>query len=220
MKTYKYIEPINYKDDSGTIIGHTILSPELYHRIDEKLTNGDSFAYLLFGKVGTGKTEMLKMIGKAIAEKYADHYEGYFYKRDQLQPRMFSTIAQYNFYYRLLLSNNADKGQSLDNCIKAYNHHAVLVDDLGIESEISEKTNNRAVGFTRNCLLELYQGYKKRRDRGEMYHYLISTNMSPADLRCIYGDRIYDRLLEMFELITEPFERESFRVKMAERRRI
>ncbi len=126
---------------------------------------------LFYGSPGQGKTFMCSCIAKALID--ADYHVVY-----QTAYKMFDTIKDYKFANDLAART---RYQLLIDC------DLLIVDDLGTEL-INTFTHTELFHIINARLLE----QKKT---------LISTNLSPQELREHYGERIISRLIGHYRII-------------------
>jgi len=172
---------------------HEIINANFYNMIDRQLKNNEPFAYMFKGITGSGKTELLKII--------ANHIPG---------SKIISLPDAWKDYFEILCSAYTDKSEALDRRFDRYKQPIVLIDDMGAELEL----HDNACKFTTTVLHTLYDSYMKHKGRGN-YKYIITSNTSSKQDREAYGDRIYDRLLEIFTIVNFPAK--SFREASSKR---
>lgn len=149
------------------------------------LTNGDGkFGMMLCGTCGNGKTTFLKALRTLL---------------NRLQ-----VLNDYdNSTYGLRIATSKEIVQlyktNYENWRKLCRYSMLAIDDLGCEP-----TELVDYGNVSNPIIDLLS---IRYD--EQLLTLISTNMTPVEIRNKYGDRIADRLNEMMERIT--FDTPSYR---------
>lgn len=79
----------------------------------------------------------------------------------------------------------------------------ICFDDLGTESEGAHFKS------TRNVLAEILQNRYEKPEVRFMTH--VTTNLTPAELMVAYGPRVYDRMRDMFNVISFPKDAPSRR---------
>lgn len=124
---------------------------------------------------GTGKTGSLKII-QSIAKKY------------NLRKLWFPFISTQE-----VISKYNQNSNNKDYIIKYYSKGAFAFDDLGAEKQVNNY--GREDIFIRILSLR----YEEFIAKGIKTH--ITSNLSFEEAKKRYGDRIYDRLFEMFNLI-------------------
>lgn len=138
---------------------------------------------MLYGQVGNGKTTMAKaacsMINMLYDSSYSQERKGVW----QISALDLSTIAR----------NDADRFERMKKT------ELLFVDDLGCEPVTVKSWGNEL-----SPVVELlYHRYDKQ------LFTIISSNLSDSDFKERYGDRIDDRMREMFDRLS--FTNKSFR---------
>lgn len=130
----------------------------------------------VFGNVGTGKTSNFEILQKVSKDSLIN----------QIWVPMIHThkvVEEFN------LSNSSHK----DYVIKYYSNGKYLFDDLGSENQASNYGKEDI--FTR--ILELrYSNYMNKGTKT-----FITSNLSLTDIKNRYGSRIFDRFLQMFNIL-------------------
>ena len=150
------------------------------------LNAGENFSFkkgiMVCGSVGTGKTLMMEIYALIMRSSKGsplfDIFDSHSIVRDFLI-NGFQTIETYSskYYYR----DKSPKG--------------LCIDDLGMEDQKAISYGNHV-----NVMEQiLYERYKRQRLDGMITH--ATTNCTPMDLGKLYGDRIADRMIEMFNII-------------------
>lgn len=141
---------------------------------------------LLYGPVGTGKTLMMKIYSKFFFDGN-NHDRQFFEIMDAdsivreflMQDGGFEVIEKYSrkhFY-----TDRSPKG--------------LCIDDLGMEDSRVKSYGNEA-----NVIADiLFARYNQMVDRG--MRTFATSNLSPPELVKIYGERVGDRMVEMFNII-------------------
>lgn len=150
----------------------------------EWMMQGKKWGLLICGSVGTGKTTMLKAIFRMLDEH---HY-----------------CLKGNFYVGLMGWSSA-----IELTNDYINHHDLFETDmyrlyLGIDDLGQEPENINAYGNiahpVRDILLHRYENNRIT---------IITTNLTPQDIKERYGERVADRMREMMQVIT--FNGQSYR---------
>lgn len=139
------------------------------------LTGDYKVGLILYGGVGNGKSTMARAIGNLIGVLYNSHLSSE-------RKGVFRVSA-------LDLAKNVANDPAYFNKIK--NQEMLFVDDIG-----TEPASVKSWGNEYSPLTELiYARYDRQ------LFTIATSNLSESDLRERYGDRIADRLQEMFERI-------------------
>ena len=150
---------------------------ETYNKMENVVRNAKDFAYnfgkkykgknlLCMGTTGTGKTHITTAIAKVLIE-------GGYYVLYETAQNIVSAFE--NDKFRSGYDAREPESEKYLEC------DLLIIDDLGTEYQNA---------FTISCLYNLFN---TRRNRG--LSTIISTNLSPADLRDKYDDRIYSRIV-------------------------
>lgn len=149
-------------------------------------------SFCLYGNIGTGKSTLLQVVRKfagfvrpVTLGRYAGHGEPY-------------TFGIYPA--REICDQFADGNYRAIRQFRQY--QSIAIDELG-----SESIPTMHYGTPENVMSYILAARYDRRNELRCTH--MTTNLSPADLRHTYGDRIYDRLREMVNFIE--FRGPSFR---------
>lgn len=137
---------------------------------------------LIHGDYGVGKTQLFSIIRSIGKELCEFNYTDFW----------FSQISAGSFVDQYM---KATKSYGVDFDLDKYYRGKLYIDDLGHE----KKAFNRDEIFA-DILFE------RNRNRSKTF---VTTNLNPTDLSDKYGERIGDRLLEMFNIIH--WKGESFR---------
>lgn len=137
----------------------------------------------IYGSYGTGKTllmETIRKVGKDLITNV------------NCNDAWFSVINTASFVDDYMRST---RDPNTNFSLKSYHKGKLYIDDLGFENKAFNKTE----------LLEdlLFERYRNKSIT------FVTTNLSPIQITEKYGDRIGDRLQEMFNIIK--WEGESFR---------
>lgn len=172
-----------------------------YFTADKRFEEGDrslSKGLLLFGGVGVGKSMIMHLLQHNQKQCYrlisCKDVESEFVNQSR-EDRNSGVNVLARYYTEFNAASNANP----------YGHRklGVCFDDLGVEN-----TNAIHYGEKKNCMEEiLWQRYKLC--DFSMTH--ITTNLAADELKAVYGVRIYDRMREMFNLITWPEHAKSRR---------
>lgn len=141
---------------------------------------------LLFtGKTGLGKTFLLNCLAKAILDKGSTVLK----------------ITSYNLFEHLFRSGFSDsEAEPLMIKESIFKVDALIIDDLGTET----RRNNFTAEELFNILNERYLQRK---------HTFLSTNLSLADLREYYSDRVTSRLFDVQNTMIIRFQGRDIRLK-------
>ena len=140
---------------------------------------------LLCGNCGTGKTKLMQAMSQLIA----------YYHNNPLNKIHVYSAGE---VVRLSLSKDEKESTTFDNLKKL---RYVGIDDLG-----TEPVNVKNWGTDTNPIIDiLYKRYDA------MKVTVLSTNKDMDGIRETYGDRIHDRICEMYDRISFNFQ--SFRQK-------
>lgn len=139
----------------------------------------------IIGGVGGGKTTFIRSMQQALnAARYGSF-------------RLFSCVE---------VEQNIRQASAVENSAADYSYYdngAACFDDFGAENTESVIYGNRV-----NVMGEIMQRrYNRFQSQGIKTHF--TTNLSGADLRARYGERVYDRMKEMCNIVL--FNWESFR---------
>jgi DNA replication protein DnaC len=148
------------------------------------------FHYLFLGNVGAGKTHLCDII--------IDNFEKQI-KNPSKWIRWVNT-TMYADYLNIFRDKSHNPYQD-----KTYLQANLFIDDLGDEFPATDA----AKAFTQNLLMRRYMFIKEKKAKAT----LITSNLSLEAMQKAYGDRVFDRLLEVFTVFV--FKNESFRKKHA-----
>lgn len=158
-----------YDPQAYATMKHTYEAAKLYA---ENFTAGKNNGNLLFiGATGLGKTHLSTSIAREVISK------GFDVKYDTIQ-NIITDFEQKQFHTKGDISQDDDPTERYFEC------DLLIIDDLG-----TELTNQ----FTLSCLYNLINTRINR-----ALSMIISTNLSPTDLRRRYAERITSRLFGEF----------------------
>ncbi|MDW5288860.1 hypothetical protein [Formosa sp. PL04] len=143
----------------------------------EKLYEGElQKGLLIIGPHGTGKTSVLEII-QIVSLKYNIKQIWY-----PIKPTI-EIVGEFN----------RSEGTTKDNIIQYYSKGKYLFDDLGAEKDASNYGKENI--FER--ILELR--YNNFKSKGIITH--LTTNLTLKELQTRYGNRVFDRIHEMFNIL-------------------
>ncbi|MCI9438147.1 MAG: ATP-binding protein [Lachnospiraceae bacterium] len=162
---------LSYDYYQGDDLGRFEAAVSLCRKFIENFNNSCQNLFL-YGTVGTGKSFLSGCIAKELLQE--GHSVIYFSSSG-----LFETLARYSFDFK-------SKEALADFYEDFYSCDLLIIDDLG-----TEITNNFVTSQLFSCLNERYLRRKAT---------LISTNISLAELRDRYSDRIFSRITSHFTL--------------------
>lgn len=146
---------------------------------------------LVFGNIGTGKNTLMQLFSVNTRQSFTIYScrrisDLYTEQGNEIIQRASSAIpSMYATQYF---------GQQ---------HLALCLDDLGTENTASHFRNQK------NVIAEIIQNRYEAQNLRGMTH--ITTNLTANEIRTTYGERVYDRLREMMNVISYSAEAESRR---------
>lgn len=177
---------------------HKVMFPKLYKKIDNAITEDLPIAYLFRGKAGTGKTELMRIIAKAVYRRYPQMMLN--------NGKISSTVDLYEDYLQVLSSNPTDKADALRKRASYFQLPFLFLDDLGVEAA----KGSNAISYISNGIQRMYDAWKYKHS---FYVYIITTNLrtpGTPSIQEVYDDRVEDRLIEMLTVVD--FKNTSFRI--------
>lgn len=129
-------------------------------------------ALLLFGSVGSGKSDLMRLMLKHNA----------ILKKDKLY---FAHAKNYVFDYEVV---GAD-------ILQAYENDNIIIDEIGLDNETAIHYGNKT-NVIQDLILLRYEIWK---DKSKKTYF--TTNLTPSELKEKYGERVFSRLIEMCTFI-------------------
>ncbi|MDD3368645.1 MAG: ATP-binding protein [Lachnospiraceae bacterium] len=163
---------ISYEYYQGEDLLHFQNAVETCHNFVKNF-NSDYHNLFFYGTVGTGKSFLSGCVAKELIEK--GHAVLYF-----SAVGLFDLLSRYSFDYK-------SKEELSSAYADLFSCDLVIIDDLG-----TELTNNFVTTQLFSCLNERHIRKKAT---------IISTNLSLAELRDRYSDRIFSRITSNYEII-------------------
>lgn len=143
-------------------------------KVSKWLCTGKRFGLLLYGSIGSGKTTLARSVCTLIGLLYGTDY--------RLQERIgVVKISALDMAARV----TADA----EYLSKLKKYDLLFIDDLGVEPETVKSWGNEISPITEL----LYYRYDNR------LFTMATSNLGDEDFRVRYGNRIYDRMEEMFD---------------------
>lgn len=129
---------------------------------------------LIYGETGLGKTFLTNCIAKELLDSAhtVQYYPCY---------ALFTLFENYKFKHSEYEKNDSGQYEKLFDC------DLLIIDDM-----LSELLNSLTTSFLYSIINE-----RKLREKST----IISTNLDPARIKALCGDRIYSRLIESYEFI-------------------
>lgn len=149
---------------------------------------------LLHGNIGCGKTTMMRM--------FAVNQHRTFFVKSCRQP-VYEYEDKDQGGDKIILSYSRPEYDSSAAIKLGHQQVGICFDDLGTEENINRFGNK--VNVMQNILLERY-------DKLAFNFTHITTNLSAELIKEQYGQRVADRMNEMFNLIEFPIDAKSWRV--------
>jgi DNA replication protein DnaC len=175
------------------------MEPDNFRHCGDKIVNAlknPPFHFLIIGQVGTGKT----MFSKTVMRRFMEH--------SKIPPCSESkwflkSAALYESHLRLIRNNSgSDKGDAIENNQKVILGDIkrcagnIVLDDIGTER------GGESSPFIGGLLERRYDFIKKHGNKAST---IITTNLGLGNgdlsIRKTYGERVLDRLIEMFNII-------------------
>ncbi len=178
-------------DDQNREVIMTLMS--YFGGLRNQYTENLSFqkGILLYGNVGTGKTTLMDMVRESVHAPF----------------RMVPALQIVNDYQKkngldLLeeycrLGYNPSSGRYFGN-----QHIGLCIDDIGTENEGKNFGNQKNV--VGEIIMTRYQQL-----RGPFTH--LTTNCTVEEIKAYYGIRVFDRMREMFNIVSFPVDADSRR---------
>lgn len=163
---------------------YVLNNKNIISEINGAVKKGHPFHYIFRGPVGCGKTYLANIVAECSLLQY-----------EFIQAR-----KAYRRYLELLNSEYTDKMAAIRRHERRVLAPCVIFDDVGNEPE-----TDSSASFIGNLIEERYDLVKK----GFPTRTIITTNLTQAQLRSRYGDRVIDRLVEICTIME--FDPRSFR---------
>lgn len=188
---------------------------KFYKDLDEAIDKGLPIRRSFTGGVGTGKTDLMTIVANALDRKSEQDFQQQYDERMDMylstgDPKHYPKVNKierismaefWDDYFRLICSDFSDKSDAIKKRKNRFRKESVFIDDLGAEVEM----NDKAKRLTIEMFQFIYEEYKKN----NVKHLMITTNLDASGVVKNYGERIYDRMLEM--CVINIFPRRSFR---------
>lgn len=160
----------------------------------EKLVSGDSFAILLTGKPGCGKTALGSII--------FDHILASNRENGRFSYISASADRMYQDYLNALNLVGKERSDAIAKAESYLLYDLVLLDDLGCEMDTAASANYFARVFSMQ-----YGAWED----GKRNRVIITTNLNIEGIASVYGSRVMDRIAEFYHVIT--LTNDSWRMK-------
>jgi DNA replication protein DnaC len=141
------------------------------------------FHLLFMGVVGSGKTYLAQLIARTDKFKFIKAREAY------------------SEYLRVRNGDYSDKHEAIRKAQSQLCGENVIFDDIGSEKPKTEAAHS----FIESLMEDRYDRIKK----GFPKKTIFTTNLNGEGIRDFYGDRVYDRITEVFTICR--FKPKSFR---------
>lgn len=169
-------------------------NPNILSWIKDDLKKGRQFHYLFIGEVGTGKTELTDIIYGQFKQHNA-----------VINDRYIKATEIYQDYLGVMQSNYTDKHNAIRKRTGCLQNEFTILDDLGAEKPYTESSSQ----FIETILIGHYCFIKKYPCCS-----IITTNLTGDNIAERYGNRVLDRLHEVFTIMI--FNNYSFRQEKTE----
>ncbi len=180
---------------------YKIATPEIVARIRADFEAGKPFHYLFTGGVGRGKTFLATIMSHSI--RYAMIRLGISPNSDEVFDNIIHENVRkiYQRYLAIMGGNSSEKALDVKRLTGWVNRPVVLIDDVGAETPGTESARE----WIGSLICDRYDAWKRGRAQGT----IITTNLDYTQLRDTYGDRVLDRIEEMYTIMK--FTNPSFR---------
>jgi DNA replication protein DnaC len=173
---------------------YKVNNPAIFKQVSIDVDTGNTFHYIFTGVCGCGKTYL--------AEQIAKHYPN---------TKIITAQEAYQKYRYAINLNTADQATELRKSIHCMRGRddLLILDDLGAEKPRTEASR----AFMESILEDRYEWIRK----GFGGSTIITTNLTSEKLAEFYGDRVLDRLQEMFTIMKfRPYSFRSLKRKIIE----
>lgn len=142
----------------------------------------------LNGNVGVGKTTLLYIV-----EEFCKRYR----PRDSKGfPYSFGKKSASEFY--MLFCGDDDDQREFEDYLESYK---LLIDDIGVESESGNNYGKKA-NVIEYVLEQRYILFQREVYAGRTFFTHVTTNLTMEQIRDHYGIRVFDRVKDMFNVVT------------------
>ncbi len=148
-----------------------------------KKVYNQEFHLLFMGVVGCGKTYLAQIISKTDKFKFINARNAYYE------------------YLRLKEGDYSDKHEALRKARNQLCGANVIFDDIGSEKPATQAAHSFIEGLIEDRYERIKKGYSKKT--------IFTTNLNAEMIRDFYGDRVLDRISEVFTICK--FQNKSFR---------